>query len=77
MTGKQFRLVATCCWASYLINGDASGISAEDKAMADAWIEREDLGDPVDCNEFGFVRHHDDWLECPGGADCQEYAFLA
>lgn len=28
-------------WASYFINGDASGLSAEEKAQADAWLARE------------------------------------
>lgn len=28
-------------WASYFINGDASGLSAAEKAQADAWLVRE------------------------------------
>ena len=30
-------------WASYLVNGDDSGISAEDKAACDSFISREEL----------------------------------
>jgi hypothetical protein len=41
------------CWASYLINGDASGFNEEERNLADAWCERE-LGPNdavVDCGE--------------------------
>jgi len=27
-------------WASYLVNGDASGLSAEERALCDAWQEK-------------------------------------
>lgn len=43
-TGKVHpvtHIVAPAAWASYLVNGDASGLSAEEKAQADAWLERE------------------------------------
>lgn len=29
-------------WASYLINGDDSGINETERALADAWCERND-----------------------------------
>jgi len=28
-------------WASYFINGDASGLTDEERAQADRWLERE------------------------------------
>jgi hypothetical protein len=34
-------------WASYFINGDASGLSAEEKAQADAWLDREQIASVV------------------------------
>ena len=39
--------------ASYLINGDASGLTEEDKAAIDAWCEREGISRHafVDCEE--------------------------
>jgi hypothetical protein len=45
------------CWASYLINGDASGLTDEERNLADAWCERE-LGPNdaiVDCGEPWFT----------------------
>lgn len=34
------KRTAPAYWASYLINGDASGITDEDKAQADDWTAR-------------------------------------
>ena len=66
---------APSAWASYLINGDDSGIDAADKAAADAWLESLNLGAPVDCTDAGFMGHHDAYNVCPLAADCQSYAF--
>lgn len=64
-------------WASYLINGDDSGLEPEEKAAADAWIDRhQDWGMPVSCEDAGFMWRHDAYAECPLGADCQTYTFL-
>lgn len=44
-------------WASYLINDDASGLSDEERELADAWCKRE-LGPNdaiVDCGEPYFT----------------------
>lgn len=38
---SQITLIAPDHWASYLINDDASGLTPEDKAAADSWLERE------------------------------------
>ena len=40
-------------WASYLINGDASGMTDLEVAQADAWYDREveDGEQVVDCGE--------------------------
>ena len=75
MTIQTVTLTAPSCWASYLINGDDSGICAEDKAQADSWIAREAVGRPVDCADAGFRWRHDAFAECPYGADCQDYVF--
>lgn len=69
------RLSAPSSWASYLINGDASGMDLADKSAADAWIARVGLGGPVDCEDDGFHWQHDAMKECPLGADCQGYSF--
>lgn len=63
-------------WASYLINGDASGLDDDEKNACDAWIAREGLGDPVDCSDAGFIRAHDAFREWPLASDCQEYTFI-
>ena len=40
-------------WASYLINGDASGISDEDRAACDAFHKARNLPAPVSCGDEG------------------------
>src|SRR6516164_645985 len=53
--------IGAACWASYLINGDASGLSDDERALADAWCDRE-LGPNdaiVDCGEPYFTNHYD------------------
>jgi hypothetical protein len=49
------------CWVSYLINGDASGLTDEERQLADDWCDRE-LGANdaiVDCSEPYFTNHYD------------------
>ena len=41
ITGPDF-------WASYFVNGDASGLNAQEKAQADAWLKREGVAHVVD-----------------------------
>ena len=66
-------------WASYLINGDSSGLDEFDIKSADQWVRFLRMGDPVDCVEDGF-RH---WHDCqaqgfyPYAADCSVYTFIA
>ena len=67
---------APSSWATYLINGDESGISDDDRAQADAFIAYVGLGSPVDCQDAGFIWRHEAYAFCPFGADCQEYTFL-
>jgi hypothetical protein len=67
---------APSAWASYLINGDSSGIDAEDVAAADRFVA-EILGAwPVDCEDAGFRWNHDASGIMPLGADCQLYSAL-
>lgn len=63
-------------WASYLINGDATGIDDADRAAADRFVAWVDAGAPVSCDDAGFRRWHDAFQFCPLAADCQEYVFL-
>lgn len=36
-----FVRTAPAAWASYFVNGDASGITDTERAQADAWLARE------------------------------------
>ena len=69
------KATAPSAWASYLINGDASGIEDADIEAANAWIKRQGLGSPVSCKDAGFMRNHNAFEEMPLSADCQEYIF--
>ena len=61
-------------WASYLINGDASGIDDADIDAADAMIEAIGMGSPVDTSAESFFRHFPDYST--RGADCLTYKFM-
>jgi hypothetical protein len=68
MTVQFETITGPSYWASYLINGDASGITAAEVAMADAWCERHNVVAVVDCEDEGRFT----WsyrLYCPE-ADC-------
>ncbi len=75
---KQVTATAPEYWASYLINGDASGLEPSEKAQADAWIERQGMGMPVSCSEESFLSNwHDAMLELGSkGENVLEYVFL-
>ena len=52
------HFTAPASWASYLVNGDDSGLRPGDRARADAWAAT--LPGPiVDAEEAGFSWHHD------------------
>ncbi len=70
------KAIAPSYWASYLINGDDSGMEDREVEACDAWIARLGWNDPVDCVNYGFVHFHDAYNEYPFGSDCQEYSFL-
>jgi hypothetical protein len=65
-------VTAPSAWASYLINGDDSGISKSERSDADDMVATIGCGAPVDCEDTGF-----DW--CPDygePGDCKMYTFL-
>ena len=68
-------LTAPSEWASYLINGDASGLNDAEIAACDAWIDDIGVGAPVGCEDAGFINWHDARLFAPFAADCQAYTF--
>ena len=54
----DYRLPAH--WASYLMNGDASGLETGERERIDAFLASENLGSPVDCeSESSFCRSCD------------------
>lgn len=50
---KTQHAIGLAEWASYLINGDDSGLEADDKAQADAFAKYIG-GDIVDCGDLFF-----------------------
>jgi len=68
-----YTRTAPSAWASYLINGDASGVDDADIAAADAFQEQ--FGTPVDCEDAGFIKYHDAYHLMPLAGDCQRYTF--
>ena len=72
---KLVMLDAPSYWASYLINGDASGLEDDEQRACDAWLASEKLGTPVDCFDAGFCANHDARSYALPG-DCQTYVFF-
>jgi len=68
-------------WASYLVNGDSSGLEQEDIEQADKFAEWLG-GNIVDCtgehddNHPGFMRYHDAQQFGTLAADCAQYTAL-
>ncbi len=74
-----YTAIGAACWASYLINGDASGLSEEERGLADAWCERELAPNAaiVDCGEPYFTNHYDLFTgDKYRGGDVVEYRML-
>jgi len=62
-------------WASYLINGDDSGITPDDKHAADAFAKW--MGaTPCNCEDAGFMWTPDSFQFMEVGGDCQRYEAL-
>ena len=62
-------------WASYLINGDDSGLDAGDKAHAYKFIADNNLPKPCSCSDEPWVSWQNDSANRLGG-DVLEYTFL-
>lgn len=73
---KVCKAIAPSAWASYLINGDASGLPDDEIPIVRAWLKRMGWGEPASCEDAGFMWYHDARQEMPCGADCQTYVFL-
>lgn len=71
-TKLEFTLPA--CWASYLINGDASGMPDEDKAQCDAFLKGKGLPAPVSCSDESWFSWRNDATKL--GGDVMDFFFL-
>lgn len=77
MSLEPISATGLACWASYLINGDSSGIEPEDIAAADSFV-RDCLEGvaPCTCEPCGFMWRPDSWHAMPLGGDCELYTSL-
>jgi hypothetical protein len=71
---RHICAVGYSAWASYLINGDASGISEDERKAADAFRAYLDA-DIVDCSENSFFGTPDAGADLEG--DCVHYISVA
>lgn len=76
MSFDTVQHVAPEYWASYLINGDASGLDDAEQSAADAWMRSIGLGDPVDVESVGFDVIHTAHLGGRFAGDVARYTFL-
>jgi uncharacterized protein DUF6926 len=53
---KTATYILPAYWASYLINGDASGLSPAEGRQVDAWLAINDNPNICDCGESYFSR---------------------
>ncbi len=72
---QTFDYVLPAYWASYLINGDDSGMSEQDKTDCAAFLKRENLkaSDCIDCGPECFCAQND--ATSLGGDTCL-YTFV-
>ena len=64
--------VLPSCWASYLVNGDASGLDEHEKGNVDAFLATECLRECCDCSAESFFSRRPD--SGPAG-DCLNFRF--
>ena len=77
MKTEKLEIIAPAHWASYLINGDATGFDYyanpdDEKACYDMEKSLSNMGYYcADCEDYGFSRHD---YGLP--VDCQKYTFI-
>ncbi len=75
MKTNQFRLPAY--WASYLVNGDDSGLTREEILACEAWEVATNPGNCVSCDKSEELsRSHDAWDFWPYSGATELYTFL-
>lgn len=75
---EKLELTAPSAWASYLINGDASGLNDGEERDIDQWLDHcaPAWGVPVDVSEESEFRKYHSASMWVGGADCVTYLFM-
>ena len=77
MTAHCFtKALGSAYWASYLINGDASGIDERNERLADNWLASHNAFEAVDCadeSEFSWRYGDETGDETCTGGDLLEY----
>lgn len=69
-------LTAPSAWASYLVNGDGSGLEKRERRSIDAWLRAEGVAHVLYCEPHGFSAHHDAVRFMPLAADCECYSVV-
>lgn len=67
---------APSAWASYLINGDGSGLEPDELRAAQRF-ESSLPGSVASCESVGFLTYHDARDVFPFAADCESYSVLS
>lgn len=76
MAIESFTYIAPAFLAPYLVNGDASGMTDQEVAACDAWVESLPGQWCVDASEESvFVRYNDANYFFPDAGDCLRYTF--
>lgn len=74
MTSEKYTLPAH--WACALINADESGLSDDESAALDAWLESENPGACIDASGEPFFTARHDARGFALAGDCLEFTFL-
>lgn len=72
---KSITYTLPAYWASYLINGDDSGLADElERGKIDDFLRREGLSGPVSCSDESYFAWRNDAMNL--GCNVLDYTFL-
>lgn len=75
MTLETTTFILPSYWASYLVNGDTSGLDDSEQADCDAFLKTVPEWRCCSCEGESFFSHSNDAGTLPG--DCLEYVFIS
>lgn len=64
-------------WASYLINGDASGLTEQEAREINEWFDGQGIGACLDVSEDSEFRHYNDASRLGGMVSVYTFPLLA